>query len=242
MAPATNQAIDYLRSLPSVRERSTHVYRLAEARQLEYWAVDFAKLPSIVDYCAKILTRDYGSDFDSIQPHSRWRHFGDRLEPILIAWDKDGVPFIEKARRLVDLFVISVLLDAGAGDKWRYREGGNGDPIGRSEGLAVASLDMWKAGLFSGDEDVKTKVDVKGLSKLTVDAVKQAMQVDDEKNPMVGIEGRAQLLVRLGDVLASKENEQYFSGGRDDSTKRPGHLVGSSTPPIRTSCIYILQN
>jgi hypothetical protein len=219
--------VTYLRSLPAVRDRCSLVYRQAESHALQYWTVDFSKLPSIVDFCAKLLTRDFGSDFASIPPHSRWRHFGARLDPVLKQWDADNVPVIDKARRLIDLFVVSVLLDAGAGDKWRYREdGGKGEPIGRSEGLAVASFDMWKAGLFSGLEGDKTRVDALGLSKLTVDAVKQAMQVDDEKNPMTGIEGRAQLLVRLRDVLASKENEAFFSGGPDDTAKRPGHLVG----------------
>ena len=43
----------------------------------------------------------------------------------------------DRARAWVDLIVVSVLLDAGAGDAWRYREPGTGIVLERSEGLAV---------------------------------------------------------------------------------------------------------
>jgi hypothetical protein len=48
----------------------------------------------------------------------------------------------------LDLFVISVLLDAGAGDKWKYTRKGL-EPVGRSEGLAMASMDIFMQGAFS---------------------------------------------------------------------------------------------
>lgn len=51
--------------------------------------------------------------------------------------EADGVDGRELARRLVDLVVVSVLLDAGAGDRWRYTEEGTGQVLGRSEGLGV---------------------------------------------------------------------------------------------------------
>ena len=49
--------------------------------------------------------------------------------------------------------MVSVLLDAGAGTKWSYEERNTGMKLGRSEGLAVASLDMFLSGGFKGDED-----------------------------------------------------------------------------------------
>lgn len=55
----------------------------------------------------------------------------------------EGVDDRELARRLVDLVVVSVLLDAGAGDKWRYREEGTGQTIGRSEGLGVRAVNWY---------------------------------------------------------------------------------------------------
>ena len=50
----------------------------------------------------------------------------------------------EKCRRLIDLFLVSVLLDAGAGTRWSYKSTENGRIYRRSEGIAVASLEMFK--------------------------------------------------------------------------------------------------
>jgi len=55
----------------------------------------------------------------------------------------------EKCKRLIDLFLVSVLLDAGAGNQWTYRES-DGQIYSRSEGLAVATVHMFDQGLFSG--------------------------------------------------------------------------------------------
>lgn len=47
------------------------------------------------------------------------------------------------------------------------------------------------------------------------------MQVTDS-NPMTGIEGRANLLIRLGSVLASPSNAKFFT---QSGSSRPGHIV-----------------
>lgn len=68
-------------------------------------------------------------------------------------WDEDQrespVDDREKCKRLIDLFLVSVLLDAGAGNQWTYRES-DGQVYSRSEGLAVATVHMFDQGLFSG--------------------------------------------------------------------------------------------
>jgi hypothetical protein len=57
----------------------------------------------------------------------------------------------EKTKRLIDLFLVSVLLDAGAGNDWTYRDEVSGKSFGRSEGLGAASFNMFKEGFFSSD-------------------------------------------------------------------------------------------
>ena len=69
----------------------------------------------------------------------------------------------------------------------------------------------------------------KGLSQTSVAAIAAAMQADPSTNPMVGIEGRAQLLVNLGKVLSDPANAANF-GGRDGAnadagSARPGNMV-----------------
>jgi hypothetical protein len=64
-------------------------------------------------------------------------------------WKEQGCSDLETTRRLVDLFFVSVLLDAGAGDHWRYTEPGTNEIYERSEGIAVASLHMFNSLAFS---------------------------------------------------------------------------------------------
>jgi hypothetical protein len=60
--------------------------------------------------------------------------------------------------------MVSVLVDAGAGQKWSYTTR-QGEKVGRSEGLAIASLDMFLDGYFSSDASVKDRVDGKNKRK-----------------------------------------------------------------------------
>lgn len=62
---------------------------------------------------------------------------------MLSMWD--DIDSTEKCQRLIDLYLVSVLLDAGAGTQWSYKSIENGRIYRRSEGLAVASLEMFKA-------------------------------------------------------------------------------------------------
>ena len=71
---------------------------------------------------------------------------------------------MEVTRTLVDLFFVSVLLDAGAGDHWRYVEPETKLDYERSEGIAVASLYMFKNLAFTAKKDEKTPI-VDGQSK-----------------------------------------------------------------------------
>ena len=65
----------------------------------------------------------------------------------------------EQTRRVIDLFVVSVLLDAGAGNLWTYNETSSGMKFTRSEGLGVASIHMFDNGFFSSDPNQPHKVD-----------------------------------------------------------------------------------
>jgi hypothetical protein len=120
---------------------------------------------------------------------------------------------------LIDLFVVSVLLDAGSGNKWSYRSKESGKVFSRSEGLAVASLEMFKSGLFSSDPTEPCQVDGAGLKKVTAEVLAKGMQ-HSEQNPLAGIEGRTGLLIRLSEAL---NNQDFF--GVD---ARPGNMLGKA--------------
>ncbi|KAK0527748.1 hypothetical protein OC842_004769 [Tilletia horrida] len=167
-APSAD-TVAYLRSLPSIRARCQQVFDLASTNAgtgahagggLEYFEYHPEHEADVVSFCAQIIARDYGSAYGSIRAHGRARHFEvggvPRVTTLLAKWHASQpapVPALEAARRLVDLFTVSVLLDAGAGSKWAYEEVSTGFRVGRSEGLALASLDMFKDGIFAGAEE-----------------------------------------------------------------------------------------
>lgn len=140
----------------------------------------------------------------------------------------------ERTRRLLDLFLVSVLLDAGAGTKWSYKSKESGKIYSRSEGLAVASLEMFKTGIFSSQPSQPYRVDATGLRNITVEALAKGMQVSG-KNPMAGLEGRAGLLMRLSKALL---NSTYFG---EDS--RPGNMLDYllSHPSTQASSVPIVS-
>ncbi|KAI5461673.1 hypothetical protein BGZ63DRAFT_509102 [Mariannaea sp. PMI_226] len=212
----------YLRSLGAVRERCQIVTDKAMRNDLKHFDVDMNKFPDVVSFVSGIIKvcRDYDAPFTSIPGHGRYQHFSiggrDRIAHLLSTWP-DSVDNTERCRRLIDLFVVSVLLDAGAGTTWSYKSNENGRVYRRSEGIAVASLEMFKAGLFSGNSSNKFQVDKDGLKALTLEKLTTSLQ-SRPGNEMAGLEGRTEMLVRLASALAAKDDFFGFDG-------RPGNLV-----------------
>ena len=185
----------------AVRSRAHTVLALAEAGGLHHFIVDLARLDDAAAYVALVVRGAY-PDL-RIPHHARWRHFAaggiDRWGPLGDALA--GLGDAEVARARVDLCVVSVLLDAGAGAGWRYVEPGTGLVLARSEGLAVASLHAFKAGLFAAGGGMRA--DAGGLARIDAAALARAFKVDDG-NPMPGLEGRAALLRGLGAALLAR--------------------------------------
>lgn len=67
-------------------------------------------------------------------------------------------------------------------------------------------------------------MDSEGLMGLKGETLLSGLQVNPETNPLVGLEGRLNLLHRLGRVLADSRNEKYFYNP-EDSSHRPGNLI-----------------
>jgi hypothetical protein len=213
----SESALAKLRDAAAVRERCRMIHRWVANGRSPHFTLDEGRLGAVAAYVADV-TREAYPDL-SIPYHSRWRHFSaggvDRWSALAARLDPDP---IAQARAAVDLATVSVLLDAGAGDAWRYRERDTGQVFARSEGLGVASLHMFVAGCFSSDPNQHYRVDAIGLEKIDAATLGHHFQVD-AGNPLVGLEQRATLLRRLGKALT--EHPDLF--GRTPA--RPGHLV-----------------
>jgi len=196
------EAVALLRSTVAVRGRAGLLLARAREGGSAEFVVDDARLDSAAAEVAAVTRARYPSL--EIPFHSRWRHFEaggvdrrDALDRRL--GDADAA---ERARAQIDLALVSVLLDAGAGPAWRYLEPGTGLVLTRSEGLGIASFHAFVAGLFSSDPSQPLQVDAAGLRRLDAAALAQALQVG-AGNPLVGLDGRVALLRRLGEALAA---------------------------------------
>ncbi len=227
-----------LLSSAAVRDRAGTILRLGLAGELEHFAVDLEKLGPCAEEVVQTIRAEYPTL--EIPLHARWRHFAagglDRWGTLAeaIRWEDAR----ERARAAFDLAITSVLLDAGAGASWRYEEGRTGETYSRSEGLAVASFDMFIGGAFSARPEEPFRADASTLASVSVTELARGMQVSAQ-NPLVGLEGRTSLLNRLG--AAVEDNPEVF-GIADDP--RPGglfdHLV-QRAPSERIAAPAILE-
>jgi hypothetical protein len=201
--PGLGEALAWLRTPAAIRQRCGLVLAAAERDELRHFALDLDRLAPTAAFVVETIRQHYPTL--AIPYHSRWRHFA------VGGWDRwaelaarsGHLDAAERARLRFDLAVVSVLLDAGAGDAWRYREAASGQLFARSEGLAVASFDLFAAGACSSDPAMPWRADAVGLRALTPARLAAAFQVGPD-NPLIGLEGRARLLNALADALAAR--------------------------------------
>jgi hypothetical protein len=205
-------AVDYLRSTVAVRERCNNILNAVLDGQSRCFDVDLSCL-SVAANRVATLTKQRFPD-GKIPYHARWRHFEaggiDRLASLPISSDLK-----ERARREIDLAVTAVLLDAGSGPAWKYSEADTNWQGGRSEGLGVAAFHTFASGLFGGSVDAPI-AQASSLAEVTVADIARTFQVT-AANPLVGLEGRTSLLVRLSSAL--KACPKFFG-----SQARPGGM------------------
>jgi len=192
-----------LLSTGAIRERCANITAAVEGGHSRHFRIDRSRLQPAARIVAEITRRRYPGL--AIPYHSRWRHFDaggfsrvSELNRQLACYDVN-----DRLRSQIDLAVISVLLDAGAGAAWRYREPGMIDDYERSEGLAIASFRAFMSGAWSASPGEPLRVDAAALTEMDAATLGQWLQVT-ERNPLVGLEGRAALLRRLGDVLETR--------------------------------------
>lgn len=225
----TTEELNSILSPKTIRERSLKLFKLTEENKTHF-TYHPEKLEEVSEFVLSVIQKNY-PDLN-IPFHSRWGHFQvgqiDRLK--MIDEKISTLPADEKARIKLDLVIVSVLLDAGAGEKWSFYEKSSEKSFSRSEGLAVASLYMFLNGDFSHDPSQPWQVTAEGLKNLTKEKLEKGFQVSSE-NPLVGVEGRLTLLKTLGETLS--KNSIHFNNSRPgfifDFIKSQGNVVEAPT-------------
>ena len=191
-----------LLSASAVRTHCEEIMAFVAAGKSPHFLWHPERLPETAAYVADVIRERY-PDL-KVPYHSRWRHFEaggvDRWSKIatdhnLVGHDKT----IEGVKARIDLVIPSVLLDAGAGAAWRFSDAATGQTLTRSEGLGVASLALFCSGALSDDPSQPLRSDATALARIKPQHIVDAFQVSIQ-NPLVGHEGRAALLSRLGGI------------------------------------------
>jgi hypothetical protein len=206
------EAANLLRTTHAIRERAGQLLARARSGGSRWFEVDDGALDAAATQVVAATRQRYPKLH--VPLHSRWRHFEAGGVDRKAELDRRlaHLPPVSRAHALIDLTVVSVLLDAGAGPDWKYSDAASGRTYTRSEGLAVASYHAFTSGLFSSDKDHPMRVDSTGLRSLVRDHLAGAFQVTGA-NPMPGFDDRVILLRRLGEVM-QEEPEVFGEDGR----------------------------
>ena len=148
---------------PGSRPRTLRRILLGLDGDLPWFNIDMSKLPDAASRVVTEIETNYPSG--NVPFHSRWRHFeqgGTDLWADMAA--ARGLTGSHLAVAAGDLAIVSVLLDAGAGPDWIYTDDATGLRLGRSEGLALASLRLFESGLLSADKNEPLRADASALS------------------------------------------------------------------------------
>ena len=194
-----------LLSATAVREHCEEIFAYVKAGNSPHFVWHAEKLSATAAYVADVIRERY-ADLQ-VPYHSRWRHFEaggvDRWARIATA---HGLmlenKMIERVKVRIDVVIPSVLLDAGAGADWWYRDAASGQRLNRSEGLGVASLALFESGALSDDPTEPLRSDAAALARIQPQQIADAFQVN-KNNPLIGLIGRAALLARLGVIAAA---------------------------------------
>jgi hypothetical protein len=232
-----------LRSTATIRERCTNILRAVEEGRSNHFTINRAQLGEVARRVEHVTRQNYPNL--RIPYHSRWRHFEaggvDRkaaLDALLAGRDAAA-----QARARIDLTVVSVLLDAGAGPQWRYDEAHSGQTFTRSEGLGVASFRAFMEGRLSSDPADPYRVDAVALGRLDAATLAEMFQVRSS-NPLVGLDGRVALLQRLGESMRSQPEvfgREGRPGGLYDALTALSAPGATSQPAARLAAPRVLQ-
>ncbi len=196
-----------LRDPATVRKRSLILLDKAKQNELKHFSIDTKQMIPTASYIIEIIKKNY-PDLD-IPYHSRWRHFEtggiNRIDELLQKLPDSSPEVLGKM--LYELVIISVFLDAGAGSSWQYIEPQTGKKYARSEGLALASLNIYINGGFSADPSDPLRVDAAQLIAFNLNDLSTGFQILTD-NPLEGAKGRVALINQLGKALF--QYPEYF--------------------------------
>ena len=135
-------------------------------------------------------------------------------------WSRPAPIRPRAARARIDLAIVSVLLDAGAGPRWRYREAETGLVARRApRGLRSRACGRCRRGCSRPTRASPWRADAAALAGVHAGAARRRRFQHGPDNPLAGLEGRAALLRRLGEVIAARAGAVRRAGAARQSLR-----------------------
>ncbi|KAI8354608.1 hypothetical protein EDC96DRAFT_516679 [Choanephora cucurbitarum] len=216
------ESSQYMSSLHSVRYSCFKVQEVAAKDKLCHFDLDPSKLEDMVQLVVSILKRDH-NDFTKIPSYGCWRYFDSDgvscIQKLIDSWA--NVDTTEQVRRVLDLFVVFILLDCNLGRDYAFRESTTNYTNKRREGVAAGVWKMFLAGTFSADPNQPHKVDLKALIDLTQSDFSNGFE-NNLFESEDSLDDKYRLIKHLANVLQSRSG--YF-GSKEGHDRRPGNLI-----------------
>ena len=182
----------------TIRNRCTSLLNAGRENSLLYFKVNDNNIATCTDVISEVTKNNYPNL--KIPYHSRWRNLEQFSSECFEFGAKGKTSNSFNCRTSLDFVFVSVLIDSGAGQNWKYADSVSGQVYSRSEGLALSSLRMFESGMFSADPDNSWRVDSGALKEIDERAFLEGIQGTKE-NYLEGFESRLDILRNLGDVL-----------------------------------------
>ncbi len=173
--------------LQLVRSSCDLLLPYATANKLQHFIYDEDNLHKTADYVTEIICNNY-PDLN-IPYHSRLRHFPDEYKNLDL-------------ESLIELVIISVLLDAGAGADWTYFDSVTNAIYSKSEGLGFASFRMHEKYRLPTKEQFIESFQISSANNL-LGFEERYIMLQNLKKPINGMSPLQQII----NFLLSEKNE-----------------------------------
>jgi hypothetical protein len=206
-------------TLEALRKNSSNLLRACRSSGT-HWVWDDNKFHELPAALATFIRGRY-SDLAKIPPHSRMNHFiatGQSRALEMVLPQIAGRDTQEAAKKLLELLIISVLCDGGAGTAYQFKDEISGQIYKRSEALGLASVELYK----DLTDNAQKPLDWRILESFSVAEALRSFQVS-ETNPLNGGGKRFELLKGLARSSLRKETKRLgdildlFVAGTDGS-------------------------
>jgi hypothetical protein len=158
-------AASLLRTTGAIRQRAAALLARARNGESQWFRIGGADALDDASRAVAEVTRER-YPWDTIPYHSRWRHFEaggvDRLKQLDALLGK-GIDARQRARAHIDLVLVSVLLDAGAGPDGTTPSRPRASASRAPKAWAWRAFHAFTSGLFSSSPDHPLQADAAGL-------------------------------------------------------------------------------